>query len=509
MKIVNNISQKKAGVVLSYINTGLSFAIHLVYTPVMIRLLGQSEYGLYTLVASIVSYLGLFSLGFNGAYLRFYARYRNKNDFDGIASLNGLFLLVFLCMAFLAFSSGMVLSCYPREVFGEKLSVNETERATILLRILVISISLSFPNTVFQSIVTSNERFVFSRILTLLSTVLNPLICLPLLLLGYGSTGIVFTTLLISILTLVTNICYCKRKIKTRFLFSRFEKGLLKEIAFFSFFIFINMIIDQLNWQVDKYILGRTSGTNEVAIYGVGAQFNTIIIGLSTTVSNVFVPKVHIIANGDSVKRDKMLSNLLIRVGRIQFMIIIFVFFGFLAIGKPFVRWWAGNTYEKAFFVALLLIAPLVIVLPHGLGIEIRRAKNQHQKVAVIMLITTIANVIISIPLSKAFGAIGASFGTFLCLIINMIWIDRYYIRTVQLDILSLYKNMFSILIPVLPALFIALASSFIKINSLVILCTTGYVIIYIFLLYTYAMNEYEKNVSRNLIVRLQRLLKH
>ena len=56
--------QLKLGVALSYLSTGINIVVQLVYTPLMLRLLGQSEYGLYTLVASIVSYLSLFSLSF-------------------------------------------------------------------------------------------------------------------------------------------------------------------------------------------------------------------------------------------------------------------------------------------------------------------------------------------------------------------------------------------------------------------------------------------------------------
>ena len=67
-------NQLKAGVILSYISTAVSIVIQLVYMPVMIRLLGQSEYGLYSLVSGVVSYLGLFSLGFSGAYMRFFAK---------------------------------------------------------------------------------------------------------------------------------------------------------------------------------------------------------------------------------------------------------------------------------------------------------------------------------------------------------------------------------------------------------------------------------------------------
>lgn len=80
--------QLKLGVILSYLSTGLNMLIQLIYTPIMIRLLGQSEYGLYTLVGSVVSYLSLFSLGFTGAYLRFYSKRKAQNNAAGIAELN-------------------------------------------------------------------------------------------------------------------------------------------------------------------------------------------------------------------------------------------------------------------------------------------------------------------------------------------------------------------------------------------------------------------------------------
>ena len=81
-------NQLKAGVILSYLSTGISIVIQLIYMPIMIRLLGQSEYGLYSLVSGVVSYLSLFSLGFSGAYLRFFSRFNQRKDKKGLASLN-------------------------------------------------------------------------------------------------------------------------------------------------------------------------------------------------------------------------------------------------------------------------------------------------------------------------------------------------------------------------------------------------------------------------------------
>ena len=74
------VNQLKVGVILSYVTMIIQNIISIVYTPIMLRLLGQNEYGLYQLVASTVGYLGLLSFGFGSAYVRFYSRYKVKND---------------------------------------------------------------------------------------------------------------------------------------------------------------------------------------------------------------------------------------------------------------------------------------------------------------------------------------------------------------------------------------------------------------------------------------------
>ena len=134
MQIKGN--QLKIGVILSYVSMALNMVIQLTYTPIMIHLLGQSEYGLYTLVGSVVSYLSLFSLGFTGAYLRFYSRYMQRGDSVGVAQLNGMFLTLFLCMSATALLCGMILSRFTNQIFGSNLTLAELEKSQILMRII-------------------------------------------------------------------------------------------------------------------------------------------------------------------------------------------------------------------------------------------------------------------------------------------------------------------------------------------------------------------------------------
>ena len=83
----------------------------------MLRLLGQSEYGLYNLVSSFVAYLGLLSFGFDNTYLRYYTQYKHKESKEKVASLNGMFLAVFSVMGLAALIIGSILCCFSKISF--------------------------------------------------------------------------------------------------------------------------------------------------------------------------------------------------------------------------------------------------------------------------------------------------------------------------------------------------------------------------------------------------------
>ena len=75
---MGKINQLKVGSLLSYAQMILGVVISLLYTPVMLQILGQSEYGLCNTVSSTISMLSLLSLGFNSGYIRYYAKYKKE-----------------------------------------------------------------------------------------------------------------------------------------------------------------------------------------------------------------------------------------------------------------------------------------------------------------------------------------------------------------------------------------------------------------------------------------------
>lgn len=500
-------SQRKAGVILSYASQIIHILSGLIYTPIMLRLLGQSEYGLYQLVYSVVSYLSLLSFGFTASYMRFYSRAKAKNEEDEVSRLNGMFMVIFLVIAAICLLCGVVMIGNVEFIFADGLTADEYPTARILMALMVFNLALTFPNSVFDAFTSAHEQFFFQKLLVVLQNLLNPFLALPLLIMGYGSIGMVSVTTFLTVAKLCINVWFSLKKLHVHFIFKGFQFGLLKEMWTFTFFIFLNQIIDQINWSVDKFLLGRLAGTTAVAIYGLGGQINSMYLQFSTSISNVFVPKVNrIVATSDD--NDK-LSRLFTKIGRIQFIILDLILTGFIFVGKPFMNIWGGSGYEDSYYVTLWLIIPVTVPLIQNLGIEIQRAKNMHKTRSVVYFFIAIANVFVSIPLIKLFGPTGAAMGTAISLFAgNIVFMNWYYHNRIGLDMVFFWKGILkfvpALLIPVLAGVF---AMNFCNIKSLlqIIIFALVYTVIYCLSMYFLGMNEEEKQMVKSPIKKILR----
>lgn len=491
------INQLKAGAILSYLSMGLGLVVSILFTPIMLRLLGRSEYGLYNLVSSVVSYLGLLKFGFGSAYMRYFSRYRVKDDQKGIATLNGMFLVVFSVIGLIAAAAGFILAQNTEIIFGSKLTLEELATARILMMILVVNLAVSFPNIVFSSYMTANEDFIFQRLLQIVKVVVSPLVTLPVLIMGFGSVGMVAVTTLIHVLIEIVNIWYSIRKLAMRFSFHDFDFALLKEMTVFSSFIFINMVTDQINWSVDKFLLGRFHGTIAVAVYGLAAQINSYYKQIGTTISTVFVPRIHkLIASSE--KMDE-LTLLFTRIGRIQFILLSLIGTGLIFFGRPFILKWAGHDYDGSYPILLWLAIPVTIDLIQNIGIEITRAMNMHKFRSIVYLVMAVANLVISIPLTRQYGGVGAAIGTGLSVFIgNGLIMNWYYHARVGLDILFFWKQIARFLPSlIIPTAVGILFNEFFDLNNTWLFLTLGVVYCLIFMasMWFFGMNDYEKNL--------------
>lgn len=495
--------QLRLGVILQYVQMGLSILISLVYTPLMLKILGNSEYGLYSLASSIISYLSLLSLGFGSSYIRYYS-IKKKNNPEGIKNLNGLYLFVFVIIGVVALISGLILSSNVSIFFNETYSLHDKEIAKALMILLTINLSISFPMSLFSSYIISQEKFIFQKLLNMGKTVLSPALSIIALFAGYGSIGLVIATTFISLMVDIVNIFFCLSKLKMRISFKNLDFKLAKDIFIFSIFIAINQIIDQINWQTDKIIIGKMMSTVAVSVYAIGSLLNSYFIQFSTAISSVFTPRVNAIVQENAPDRDEKLSNLMIKVGRVQFFILSLVLSGFIFFGKYFISIWAKDGYAESYYVALLLMCPVLVPLIQNIGIEIQRAEYKHKFRSIVYLVMALLNVGISILLCNFFGLTGVAFGTTISLIVaNGLIMNIYYKKAMHLNIGKFWLEILKILPSLLVPSIVGIVLMILGINSIWLFFVEvfGYTILYCVSIYFVGLNKAEKKYIKSIFV--------
>ena len=503
---MNDSIERKRGAILSYVSIIISTIVQLLYTPLLIRMLGQSEYGLYSLVSSIIGYLTVLDLGFGNAIIVYTAKYREQKKYKEEQKLHGMFFAIFCIIGLIAGSLGLVLFFSSTSLFGDTMTNIELIKMKIMLLILSFNLAITFPFSIFSSIISAYEQFTFQKIMSILNTILKPLLMIPLLFLGYKSITMCIVITCANIFVLISNYIYCKKKIKLKIKFQGFDKKLFITIFSYSFFICLGVIVDKINWSLDQFILGAVSGTIAVSVYAVASQLNQLFVNLSTAISSVLLPKMSKMVAKNASPDE--LTNEMIKVGRMQCFVIFLMVSGLVLFGKEFIMWWAGNNFEEAYYIALILIIPLSIPLIQNLGLSIMQAKNMHKFRAVLLVFIAILNIVVSIPLAKLYDGIGSAIGTSISLILgNIIIMNIYYYKKVKINIFKFWKEIVKLILPlIIPIIIILIVMNLYGYNSFIniIIYALLYTIIYTIIAYNFSMNNYEKKLVINALKKLK-----
>ncbi len=500
-------NQIKSGAILTYLTLFLNSAIGLIYTPFLTRSLGQGEYGLYSLVVSVVSNLKIIDLGFGNDLIRYTAKFRAERNDQKLKELFGMFFLIFCFVALVSLIVGAVLYFNIENLFSRTMSQEELGKMRIMMLLMIFNLAFTFVMSVYRSIVVAYERFIFQKVINLIRIILNPLVMVVFLLFGYKAITMVVLQTVFNVLTLVADWIYCKKKLNIQFAFTKFDISLLKEVCLYSFWIFLNAIMDKVYWSLGQGVLGVYCGAKIVAIYGIAIQLQQMYMSFSTAISGVLLPKItSMVAVGG---KDKEVSDLFIKTGRLQFAIMGFVLSGFVVFGWQFIDLWVGKEYEQAYTICLLFFFPLLVPLIQNVGINILQAKNKMKFRSVSYVIISLVSLLASLPLTKHYGAMGTAASTAAALCLGQIIImNIYYHKQIGLDILGFWKEIFKMsLAPIAVTLLGLWALSLVCIENFIqLFAAIGlYALVFIAVLWFFSLNSYEKGIFGGMLRKILR----
>ncbi len=498
-------NQLKAGTVLNYVVILLNTLVGLLYTPYMLSMMGQSEYGLYSLIASVIAYLTILDLGLGNAVVRYTAKYRAEGKQIEQYEMFGMFFILYIIIGVIALIAGSALYVNVDVMFGDTMTTLELDKARIMMLLLVFNLAFTFPMSIFGSIITAYERFVFPRVVNIIRITLNTIVMICLLHMGYKAIAMVVVQTVFNVLTLIINYIYCRKELKIKMYFRKFKWGFLKEVTIYSFWIFLNVIMDRVYWSTGQFVLGAMVGTAEVAVFAVAIQLQVLYMQFSSAISGLFLPKVTSMV---TTSNDKVvISDLFIRIGRIQYIIMAFILSGFIVFGRQFISLWAGLGYEDAYIICVLFFVSLLIPLIQNLGVTILQARNQMKFRSLLYIVIAVVALAFQIVLAKQYGGIGCAIAVAGALFLGQgVIMNIYYSNRQGIDIAKFWREILKMsIVPIVLTIVSIFAVRSYDINSwaelalaILIFCA-----IYIPLFWLFSMNKYERDLVKTSLQKI------
>ncbi len=505
-------NDRRKGVVLSYISLVASVLLSLIYTPFLLEKLGQSEYGLYSLVNTVMSYLTLLDHGLGNTIVRFSAKYRQIGNKEKESSLYGMFVILYTIIGTIALVAGLTIAFNANTIFANSLEPGQENKIFIMIIIAVINVAISFPLSISSCIIQGYERYFYLNFLGLIQKLLTPFTMIGILLAGYGSIGILLTTAIISTLFNILRIWYSYNNLHISIRFKGFESKVFKEITTFSLFTFVAAIADKLFWSIDQVLLGILGKMGDIASYALSSVFISAFISITSVIGHMYLPKfTKMVTRGDS---DNDINIEFIKVSRLQFYICMLIFGGFLTVGYRFItELYASPEYHISYYIVALIMGSLAIGITQNVALSVLYAKNMHKIRTLIKIAVALLNVIFTIIAIRIWGAIGAALMSFLTHILGTTLLSIYYQKKVKLSITGLWKQLLKPLLKYIILIVVFLALNKFVGNKLTIYpyffsFGFAYVITYIAITYFTCMNKYEKGVIDNFATKISKLIR-
>lgn len=495
---------RKIGVILSYVLMSFEILSTLLLTPFIIKTLGQSEFGVYKLSAAITAYLLLLDFGIGNAIIRYIAKYRTQNNNIRERQFLGVAIIYYTSIGIISLIlGGMMVKVFP-SFFSRGLNKQEILLGQKLLFITVLNCSVTLMTACYSNVLIAYEKFKVSRICSIIQIIVKMIVIYFLLKKGFRSVSIVETQLILTIILRGYMVFYIFFKIKLYPIFQGLDKEFIYEIIRYSTFIFLQIIATQLNASIDQILIGKLvfSSSIIIGIYGIGTQIVQYYQGIGSAFTSVLMPGI--VKLVETTNSYSYIIDEMIRIGRIIFMTLGFIWACFFINGKNFIILWAGQENLMAYYVAVILMFAYLFVLTGSIGSQVLWALNQHKEQAYLKISIVLLNIILTIILIKWNPLIGATVGTFFSLVIGDILVMNWiFKKKFNMSITYYYKNLFRGILPsiiIITLIGLGISKFFGQTWFQFFIKNFIMIIVYFIMMLIYGMNNYEKKLLYSLL---------
>lgn len=403
---------------------GLSFLA----TPIIVKTLGNSDYGIYALVLGFVGYSFNFNLG--RAITKYIAEYRVSGETnklqDVISSTFFLNLLIgLLGVAVICFGANWLVS----NVFR----IDEAAQSKSIQALYIASLIIFFTtlSQIFNSVLQGIHRFdVYSKILNV-SNVAQLVGNLVLVTYGQGLLSLLWWNLLSTVLTGIVFAASAKRFLPEFKISFNFNRDTLKLVLRYSSGIIGYQILSNFLLLFERGWITRQFGTESLTYYVVPMGLSFYIHGFISSLIIVIFPLASELNN----EREKLL-RLYTKATKIVCFFVIFFAAALIVNSKLFLTLWMGTAFaEKTYILLIIHTITFSLVAIQAISWQMTEGLGHTGYNFRIFAVCLIINVSVIFWLTDSLGLVGialgrlAGFGT---IFLSIFYVEKWIFKQIQ-----------------------------------------------------------------------------
>lgn len=485
---------------MSYVSIGLNILITLIYTPWMIHQLGKSDYGVFALVSSFISYF-LLDFGIGSAISRFVSKYKESEDQESLKKLYGVIATVYLTIDIILVSALFVLYFFITDIFV-KLTPEELNTFKDVYVIAAFFSICTFTLKPLDGVMTAHEFFVPLKALDMVQRIGTVLLVALALILGGRVYALIFINGLVALTVALTKMHYLHKNGSLSINLKKFDWLMAKSIFGFSLWIFLINLAQRFRVNLVPAILGAKSGTEEISVFSLGMALEGFVWTFAYALNGLFIPRVTRMVQSGTDRKE--ITLLMTKVGRFQLFVVGLIVIGFIGLGKPFISMWIGEGFIDTYFIAICLIAPNIITMTQQIGTTLSYVENEVKYNASISFSAAILSFALCLLAADRYGAVGCAVAVFISLTLSAVAMNIFYKKKLGIDIWYFFKHCHFKIMPVLIAMLCILwyISNTFDIAHFIPFGLTAlvFVIAYILICYRFLFNSEEKETAHNIM---------
>lgn len=429
---MNDKKQLGVGAVISYVAVVVNLVVGLFYTPWMVRQIGQSQYGLYTLANSLIT-LFLLDFGLSATTARYISNYHAAEDEQSINNFLGIVYKFYIIVDFVVFVVLTIIYFFIDKIYV-KLTPEELRQFKVVYIIAASFNVVNLPFVTLNGILTAYEKFIQLKLADLIYRVLLVGLTIVALSFGLGLYALVAIQVICGLIIIVYKMIVIKLTTPIKVNFKYRDKQLSVNIILFSFWVMISTIAQRLIFNITPTILGVVANSAAIAIFGIVTTIEANTYVITTAINGMFMPRIsRAYASGNDINEELM--PLMINVGRFQFSLNGLIFVCFALVGQSFISLWVGNDYSVAYYCILLVVFPGMFFNSLQVANTAMTVKNKVKLQAIIAVIYGSVNVILSFILSKVYGVIGACISICVAYFLRAILYHIIHVKVMKFNI--------------------------------------------------------------------------